>query len=287
MTGKIQNVPTGTPVLSASLKIQAVIEKLEAEGVKDASILPSLREALKLLVNIDPYLEDHSMETPEILRGIIDETLKHDWRGAHESGKMKFYIEPAACAGTYEGNFIAQVARSIGAKTVLEIGMFTGTTTINIAASLPKDGKIIALESEAYLKEVTKPFFDKAGVASKIEVRIGQAIDSLKELIAKRMSFDLIFIDADKTGYLSYYEAIMDGGLLNDNGVLLVDNVLYQGLPIMPELRKEGEDEFMSKNGRALHHLNQIIDDDPRVDVTILPVRDGLSWVTKKKMQLY
>lgn len=156
--------------------------------------------------------------------------------------------------------------------------MFTGTTALCVADALPADGKLISLELDQYFKDLAQPYFEKAGVASRVDVQVGKALDFLQAYRGE--PFDLIFIDADKTGYQSYYNAILDRGLLRKNGVLLIDNVLYKGFPITDDLFKEDAD--MRKNGEALVQLNKMIRQDKRVDVCVLPIRDGVSFIMQK-----
>ncbi|MCO5613706.1 hypothetical protein L7F22_067984 [Adiantum nelumboides] len=132
--------------------------------------------------------------------------------------------------------------------------MFTGTTTLCVASSLPSDGKVVCLEIDQYFEDLARPYFEKAGVSSKIDVKVGKALDFLQSYDGE--PFDLIFIDADKTGYLGYFNAIFDRGLLSKSGVLLVDNVLYKGLPITDGLQSESTAERVD-NGGALKHFNQ------------------------------
>lgn len=157
--------------------------------------------------------------------------------------------------------------------------MFTGTTTLCVASSLPSDGKVVCLEIDQYFEDLARPYFEKAGVSSKIDVKVGKALDFLQSYNGE--PFDLIFIDADKTGYLGYFNAIFDRGLLSKNGVLLVDNVLYKGLPITDGLQSESTAERVD-NGGALKHFNQVVRQDKRVEVCVLPIRDGVSFIMHK-----
>ncbi|PWN34526.1 S-adenosyl-L-methionine-dependent methyltransferase [Meira miltonrushii] len=277
-----------TPLITASELIQSSIEILQKQGQTDKTALDSLRLAQKVLQGLDPYLDASSTEGPKGLKALIEETDKHDYDTAYKNKQLSFPVSAKWSAGAYEGNFIAMIAKAIKAKRVLEVGMFTGTTTLAVADVLPKEGgKIIALELDAYLRELANPFFERAGVKERVDVRIGKAMDSIQEMIkAKEDPFDLIFIDADKGAYQQYYDVIMDNGLLRKGGVLLVDNVLYKASPFVPELQQATPEQLKTaiqfENGKALAAFNKFVRQDDRVDVTILPVRDGVSWIQYK-----
>ncbi|KAK0522191.1 hypothetical protein OC842_006535 [Tilletia horrida] len=170
--------------------------------------------------------------------------------------------------------------------------MFTGTTTLCVADALPQDGKLVTLEIDSYFKDLATPYFEKAGVASRIDVRIGSALESIKKMAQdKEEPFDLIFIDADKTGYHDYYETILGSGLLRQGGVLLVDNTLYkdptsstQGVPFTPALEQASAEtvkqlQLNLSNGIALKKFNQHVAQDSRVEASVLPIRDGVTWI--------
>ena len=123
------------------------------------------------------------------------------------------------------------------ARRVLEVGMFTGTSTLAKAEIIPEGGKIVCLELEGYLKEWATPFFQKAGVEDKVDVMVGPAGDSIDTLAKQQCEkFDLIFIDADKTGNLGYYNKIMEYDLLSSTGFIIIDNALMKGRVYTNEL---------------------------------------------------
>lgn len=277
-----------TPLITASELIESSLKILEKQGQTDKTALDSLRLAQKVLQGLDPYLDAHSTEGPKGLKALIEETDKHDYDTAYKNKQLSFPVSAKWSAGAYEGNFIAMIAKAIKAKRVLEVGMFTGTTTLAVADVLPKDGgKIVSLELDAYLRELANPYFEKAGVKERVDVRIGKAMDSIQQMInGKEDPFDMIFIDADKGAYQQYYDVIMDNGLLRKGGVLLVDNVLYKASPFVPELQQATPEQLKTsiqfENGKALAAFNKFVRQDDRVDVTILPVRDGVSWIQYK-----
>jgi len=281
-----------TPLVTALQLVQSALASLASSSSKDSAssdAVKDLKLASSLLGGLDPYLDSVLSKGPPALQSLIDETDNHDWKAAYQNKKVSFQVSPSWSACGYEGSFIAMVARGIKAKRALEIGMFTGTTTLCIADALPEDGKLISLEIDKYFKDIATPYFEKAGVASRIDVRIGSALDSIRNMVEnKEEPFDLIFIDADKTGYHDYYETILGSGLLRQGGVLLVDNTLYKGIPFTSELEKADASlaerlHISVENGLALKAFNKHVADDPRVEASVLPIRDGVTWIMHKK----
>lgn len=226
------DIPAETPLLSASKLVSSALTTLQSSSSVDSNALSQLRLALTLLTSLDPYLDTHSSPCPPSVAPLLRATLEEDWALRHKEGKTTFPMSAGWSAGAYEGNFVSHVCRAIGAKRVLEVGMFTGTTTLAVASqALPpaeEGGKIVALELDGFLEEFVRPHFEKAGCGEKLKVVVGKAGDSLERLVEEgEEPFDLVFIDADKTGYEGYYKQIMDGGLLRKGGVFLVDNTLY------------------------------------------------------------
>ncbi|XP_046881320.1 D-threitol dehydrogenase isoform X1 [Hypomesus transpacificus] len=161
-------------------------------------------------------------------------------------------------------------------RRILEIGMFTGYGALSMAEGLPEDGSLVACELEPYLKEFAQPIFDKSPHGKKITVKIGSAMDTLKELASKGEQFDLIFIDADKNNYIHYYNYILDNNLLCVSGILCVDNSLFKAKVYL----KDTTDE----NGIALRDFNEFVRRDPRVEQVIVPLRDGISIIRRVPM---
>ncbi|KAK0542514.1 hypothetical protein OC861_006700, partial [Tilletia horrida] len=129
-----------TPLTTALKLVNHAIAQLQKDTVQ-AQAVDTLQQAASLLSKLDPYLDSVSSKGPPGLQPLLDETDRHDWKGAFESGQVGFLAHPGWSAGGYEGNFIATVARAINAKRVLEVGMFTGTTTLCVADALPEGGK--------------------------------------------------------------------------------------------------------------------------------------------------
>ncbi len=170
-----------------------------------------------------------------------------------------------------QGAFMTLLTRAIGARNAIEVGTFTGYSSLAVVRGLPEDGKLLCCDLNEEWTGIARRFWKKAGVADKIELRIGPALETLRTL-ASGPQFDIAFVDADKVNYRAYYEEILQR--LRENGLILFDNVLWRGAVADPENNAE--------ETRALRDLNAFLAQDERVEVVILPVGDGLSIARKK-----
>ena len=173
-----------------------------------------------------------------------------------------------------QGAFMALLVRLIGAKHTLEVGTFTGYSALVVAEALPPDGKVIACDISEGWTAIGRPFWERAGVAGKIDLRLGPAVDTLDALLAAggAASIDFAFIDADKPNYDAYYERCLE--LVRPGGVIGIDNVLWGG---------RVADEAVDDDGtRAIRALNAKVQGDARVDISMLPVGDGLTLAVKR-----
>jgi len=175
--------------------------------------------------------------------------------------------------GPDQGAFMALMAKAIGAKRCLEIGVFTGYSALSVALALPADGKIVALDISKDFTDRARPIWKEAGVADKIELRLGPALESLDKMIAsKEGPFDFAFIDADKPNYDGYYERVLK--LLRPGGLIAIDNVLWSGAVVDPANNEEST--------KAVRALNAKIHDDSRVDMALATVGDGVMLAVKR-----
>jgi predicted O-methyltransferase YrrM len=178
---------------------------------------------------------------------------------------MQLGIDPAA--------FLAWLVKLIGAKRTIEVGTFTGYSTLTVAQALPPDGRIVACDVSEEWTAIAREHWQRAGVANKIDLRIAPAVDTLDRLIeAGGEPYDLAFIDADKPSYDAYYERCLV--LLRPGGVVAFDNVLWSGRVI-----EKGE---QTPDTAALHALNQKVRRDDRVDASLLTVGDGMLLARKR-----
>lgn len=176
--------------------------------------------------------------------------------------------------GADQGQFMGFLVRALGVRRALEIGTFTGYSALSVALALPPDGALICCDINTAFTDIGRPFWDQAGVASKIDLRIGPAVETLDALLAagEADSFDFAFIDADKSNYDSYYERCLK--LVRQGGVIAIDNVLWSGAVINPDNTTE--------DTLALRALNRKLHADERVDLSLLPIGDGLTLLRRR-----
>ena len=239
--------------------------ELQEVGAGDPDLVCELTSAHALAHGLEHYVADCTSPDSAALKEITRRTREHDWNG--HAGPVG--LEAEMLSGHVEGatlRFIAWLAR---ARSVLEIGMFTGYSALALAEALPEDGRLIACEIDPEVAEFARAGFAGSEAGSRIEVRVGPARDTLDELVSAGERFDLIFLDADKAGYVDYLGAVLDGGLLGPDGVLCADNTMLQGEPWSPETP--------SANGAAIACFNAVLVGDPRIEQVLLPVRDGLT----------
>jgi predicted O-methyltransferase YrrM len=215
---------------------------------------------IQLTDTLYQYILDHSAREPAVLRELHDETAPMPHSGMQ--------------IGADQGQFMGLLAKLVGAKRCIEIGVFTGYSSISVALALPPDGKIIACDVSEEWTAVARRYWKKAGVDGKIELRLGPAVATLDGLLAKGEAgkFDFVFIDADKGNYLNYYERCLK--LVRPGGLMLFDNTLWSGEVANPENQKPDTVALRSLND-ALHH-------DERIDVALLPIGDGVTLARKR-----
>ena len=214
-------------------------------------------------IGLDPQLYDYllsaSLREPEVLARLREETASLPQAGMQ--------ISPE------QGQFLALLVRLIGAKRVLEVGVFTGYSSTALALALPPDGHMTACDISEHWTAIARRYWGIAGIAEKIDLRLGPALDTLDQLIAEGNAgdYDFVFIDADKENYDGYYERALT--LLRSGGLLAVDNVLWGG--------KVADADAQDPDTRAIRRLNEKMRDDPRVFTALLTVADGLALAFK------
>ncbi|MCP9440179.1 MAG: class I SAM-dependent methyltransferase [Nitrospira sp.] len=171
--------------------------------------------------------------------------------------------------GPLEGAFLQMMAQLVGAKRVLEIGMFTGYSALCFAEAISEDGTVITCEIDEEAAAIARRYFARSPVGKNIEIRMGPAIETMRTLTGP---FDLIFIDADKINYVNYYQRGLE--LLAPRGVMLIDNVLWSG----EVLKQPPPDERTA----AIQELNRAVAQDPRVTAVLVTIRDGVLVVRRK-----
>lgn len=208
---------------------------------------------------VQQYIIENVVREDPLLRRLREETLQRP------NARMAI--------GPEQGQFMQLLARAIGARRYLEIGVFTGYSSLSMALALPADGRIVACDVSEEFTAVARRYWSEAGVAGKIDLRIAPALQTVARLKAERVEpFDIAFIDADKNNVDSYYEAALE--LVRPGGFVLVDNVLWDGAVLDPKATDE--------ETRALRALNLKAGSDDRVDIALLPICDGLLVARKR-----
>jgi predicted O-methyltransferase YrrM len=214
-------------------------------------------------LNLDPvlysYLLNHSVREHPALRELREATA-----GMPHAGMQ---ISPE------QGQFMALLVRLVNAKRTLEIGVFTGYSAMSVALALPSDGKIVACDVSEEWTAMARRHWAKAGVAGKIDLRLAPALQTLDKLIAEGAAgtFDFAFIDADKTNYHAYYERCLT--LVRRGGLIAVDNTLWSGAVADPR--------NVERDTLAIRAFNDALHHDSRVELSLLPVGDGLTLALK------
>jgi caffeoyl-CoA O-methyltransferase len=206
---------------------------------------------------IGDYLLAHSEPADEVLRDLAEETQRE------LSGQARMQISHD------EGELLTMLVRLTGARQAVEVGTFTGYSSICIARGLPADGHLLCCDVSDEYTSVARRYWERAGLTDRIELRVAPAVETLRSLPSEPQ-LDFAFIDADKTGYPAYVEEILPR--LRPGGLMVLDNMLRDGRVLAPE----------SDDDRAISALNQALVADDRVDVVLLPVRDGVSLARKR-----
>ena len=211
----------------------------------------------------DPALYDYALA--HTLREHPEQTALREATASHPLAMMQIAPE--------QGQFMALLAKAIGARRAIEIGVFTGYSALSVALALPADGRLVACDISDENVKIGIPFWQRAGVADRIDVRIAPAADTLRALLAagEAGGHDFVFIDADKTSYDTYYELAL--ALLRPGGLVVIDNTLWGGAVARPA---------DSDDTRALQALNAKVHHDERVDMVLLPFSDGVTLARKR-----
>ena len=260
-----------TPVSILAARLEALAERLgRTEGI-DPELVEQVGEACSLAVGLDPYLSRCTTPESPALRALAERTRAADW--SRPDGDGSPVLEQEMLSGHVEGQVLRFLVRATGARRVLEIGMFTGYSALAMAEALPEAGEVVACELDEAVAEFARQCFGESPAGDRIRIEVGPALDTLHRLAAAEETFDLVFLDADKGGYLAYLRTILDSGLLAPDGSVLVDNTLMQGQPYGAGAS--------TANGDAIGAFNEAVADDPRLEQVLLPLRDGLTLIRR------
>jgi predicted O-methyltransferase YrrM len=205
------------------------------------------------------YLINNSLREPEVLVQLRQANV-------HQP-RADFQIPPE------EGQFLQLLTRALGVKRAIEIGVFTGYSSLSVALAMPPDGKIVACDVSEEFTSIAKQYWEQAGVLHKIDLRLGAALDTLNSLITagEGGTYDFVFIDADKVNYINYYERAVT--LVRPGGIIGIDNTLWYGYVADPQK--------IDIDTTAIRLLNRHIMEDDRVQFSLLPIADGLTLALK------
>ena len=202
--------------------------------------------------NIDDYAAMHTQDEPELLKKLNKET----WQKV---------LLPRMLSGAYQGRLLSIISKLVSPKTILEIGTYTGYSALCLAEGLAKDGKLITIDKNEELEPIVSKYFHLSDYSKQLYPRIGNAVEIIPTLNEK---FDLVFIDADKSNYINYFNMIVDK--LNPGGIILSDNVLWSGKVVEPTAEKDIDTKILKE-------YNKLLKEDSRLETILLPIRDGLT----------
>ena len=257
-------------ILVASLEaLHARLEETDA----DADTLAASRRCLDLAAPLDDYLVAVSSPPSDALRALEAETQAIDWDQSFADQRTEALLEQEMVSGALEGQFLKMLVAISGARRVLEVGVFTGYSALAMAEALPAGGRLVGCEKDPFAASFARRQFAQSAAGRTIEIREGDASETLNALADDGETFDLAFVDADKGGYLGYVRTLLDRGLVGVGGLICADNTLYQG-----EVYAPGDG---SELGRAVAAFNRAVADDPRVEQVVIPMRDGLTLIRR------
>lgn len=209
--------------------------------------------------DLNQYIKDHSEKEDPILSALSRET------------HLKM-IHPRMLSGALQGQILESFSRMIQPESVLELGTYTGYSAICMSKGLTENGKLITVDIDDETAVLAKKYFTQAHLNDKIEIRIGDALEQIEQLKQAQASFDLVFIDADKSQYVEYYQNILP--MVKPGAYIIVDNVLWNG-KVVEALDKK---DLATKN---ILEFNRLVQDDEQVSNYILPIRDGMMIIRK------
>lgn len=208
---------------------------------------------------LDNYLSARAGEPDEVERDLLEETSALGWVSMMQ-------------ISTQIGQLLKLLVKMSGARRAVEVGTFTGYSSLCVARALPSDGTLLCCDINEQWTGVARRYWERAGVSGKVDLRLGPALDTLRAMPAGDDQFDFAFIDADKGNYANYYEEIL--GRMRPGGVIAVDNVLWSGTVLLP---RAADDDT-----KAIKAFNNMVHSDSRVDSTILAIGDGLGIAVKR-----
>ena len=265
-----------TPLSVMAVHLQKAILKYK----KGEDMSGLLEQTYQLSLGIEEYIKKYSSSDSKALKSILNSTMKTNWTRYYTLGLSPNHLEKEMLSGHPQGQFLKMLTQVCQAENGLDIGMFTGYSALAMAEALPAKGKVMACEKDQMAMDVAKACFHLSPAGKKIQIQKGPIIKTLNRLAKNAKSFDMIFMDADKKEYCDYYSIIMDKQLLNPKGILCVDNTMLQGLPLLPT-------NLQTENSLAISKFNELVKKDDRVNQVMIPLRDGMTLITHKKILIH
>ena len=263
-------LPAARPVTPVGIAVEllaSVAARLGTAADVDADLLADLARAHSLVAGLDDYVARSTSPASPALVALEERTRTEPWGDGP--------LEQEMLSGHVEGAFLRMLVAVTGARRVLEIGMFTGYSALAMAEAMPDGSRLVACEVDERAIAIARAAFDAAPLGAAVQVCPGPAAETLSRLATDGESFDLVFLDADKAGYAGYLDLLLDLGLLDPDGVVVVDNTLMQGEPWAPASGTP------TTNGSAIADFNARVAADARVEQVLLPLRDGVTLIRR------
>lgn len=237
----------------------------ERQSLRNGTLASDSRYGGKPVIRVDQPLYDYMLahtREPQVLCDLREETSS--------MAGSQMQISPD------QGQFLAMLVRLIGAERCIEVGVYTGYSSLAVALALPDWGRLVACDRDTVSLNVAQKYYEQAGVAHKVDTRHGVAVDTLNELLegGEASSYAFAFLDADKRNYSKYYELLLQ--LTRSRGLIAIDNVLWHG--------KVADLQDNEKRTQSLRNLNWFILHDDRVDISMVPIGDGMTLCRKREM---
>lgn len=272
MIAELTDIRTATPLSVAEGKLRQIARAL-LDGDHGFAAL-QVAEVADELGRLEEYCDKRSSPASDALTRLNAETARVDWDHLYETGATARRLEPEMLSGTGVGQLLKTLVRFGRVENAIDIGMFTGYSTLAMAEALPAGGRVVGCEYEPETATIARRILKDSDHAAKISVEVGDAGRTLQSLAEEGCTFDLAFLDADKIGYAAYFKQLLDLDLVRVGGLICADNTLLQGEPFGTGDR--------SRNGDAIAAFNELVAAEDRVEQVMLPLRDGLTLIERR-----
>lgn len=259
-----------TPIGILAGKLEKISQDVAENAAVPTDIAAAIAECQQLASGLDPYLDACTTPASQALAALEERTKTEDWSRRFSDGETVRQLEQEMLSGHIEGQTLKMLVHMSRAKSILEVGMFTGYSALAMAEALPESGRLVACEVDEYVAEFASKCFQGSPDGHKITVKVGPALGTMRQLADAGESFDLAFVDADKKEYWDYFQLLLDRELLVPGGFICVDNTLFQGQAYLSNGHR-------TPNGTAIAEFNQRVAADNRVEQVLLPLRDGVT----------